>query len=386
VKQSISPAIGSAIGSTISSTNRALLFSRCIVALGLALGLTVSTIAKAGECKVKSPSDGTIADAMKMQIMTELQIERLANEYKAQTGKELKVILVSRAGQNFNELQVLKDLDSNGNILSPQRIVELAQADFPWGSQPEYELVHLKALDLFADHQRPMKYSHMGVLLRHHPAGRDLNGNQEFWWFRHQLRPCVDEKKKQDGLDYNKPLLWDEGMGRFFSDDPHELRAQLVVLKPEIQDRVEALVLNNRSALAFNGNYYNAVANWQNTNEQNSNQWVVEILAAALQPIGKITSRAQAQQVLLTTGYRPTTIAFWGKQRLALLPGAGRLLPYVQIHALENPYAHLYRIGQVISTMSIVEYLARQNVLQWAPIEVHIAGGTSRNTKRKAQE
>jgi len=360
------------------------MYRKVLIALTLNLGLALTALApqaQAGECKVKSPSDGMIADAMKMQVVAELQIERLAQAYKKETGKDLKVILVSRAGQNFNELQVLKDVDSRGRVLTPQRIAELSEAEVPYdsdrGTRDNYQVFN-EVVKRFADHQRPMKYSHMGILLRNHPAGRDENGQQEFWWFRHQLRPCVDDKQKKEGIDYNKPLLWDEGMGRFFSDDPHELRAQLVVLKPEIQDRVEALVMNTRSALAFNGEYYNAVASWKNTKEQNSNQWVLEVMAAALKPLGQVKNRAQAQQVLKATSYRPTTIAFWGKQRLALLPGAGLFVPYVKIRGSEQPYAHTYQIGEVISTMSIVEYLGRQGVMHWAPLEIHVAERLSR--------
>ncbi len=357
---------------------------KVLIALALCVGFGFSSLssqAQAGECKVKSPSDGMIADAMKMQVVAELQIERLAQAYKKETGKDLKVILVSRAGQNFDELQVLKDVDQRGRVLTPQRIAELAEAEVPYnserGTRDNYQ-VFQEAVKRFADPKRPMKYSHMGILLRHHPAGRNENGQQEFWWFRHQLRPCVDESQKKEGLDYNKPLLWDEGMGRFFSDDPHELRAQFVVLKPEIQDRVEALVMNTRSAMAFNGEYYNAVSSWKNTKEQNSNQWVLEVLAAALKPLGEVKNRSQAQQLLKATNYRPTTIAFWGKQRLALLPGAGLLVPYVKIRSSEQPYAHMYQIGEVISTMSIVEYLGRQGVMHWAPLEIHVAERLSR--------
>ena len=352
---------------------------KVLFALTLTLALDFTSLnssASAGECKVKSPSDGMIADAMKMQVVAELQIERLALAYKKETGKDLKVILVSRAGQNFKDLQVLKDVDSRGRVLTPQRMIELAEAKIPVdadrGTRDAYQ-VGQQVVSSFSDRQRSMKYSHMGILLRNHPSGRDENGRQEYWWFRHQLRPCVDENQKKEGMDYNKPLLWDEGMGRFFSDDPHELRAQLVVLRPEIQDRVEALVMSSRSALSFNGEFYNAVASWTNPIEQNSNQWVLEIAAAALRPLGQVMNRRQAQQVLKETGYRPTTVAFWGKQRLALLPGASLLVPYVKIRSSEQPFAHAYQIGEVISTMSIVEFLSRQGVLQWAPLELHIA-------------
>jgi hypothetical protein len=218
----------------------------------------------------------------------------------------------------------------------------------------------------------------MGILFRNHPAGKDEEDGVQQWYFRHMLRPCITSEKVQQGFDPNRPELYDEDIYRFFTDDPFELRAQILVPNQDIQENLEKLVLpkfrrengkivaDNSIPKSFNGQIYNVAAHWQNKLEANSNQWVLELIAAASQPFGRVRNRTDAQEILVKTGYRPMRALMSGAQALAGLPLASSLAPYVRLHTHEQPAYRQYAIADVITTLSIEEWLKRNG---WVEIE-----------------
>ncbi|MDX9731724.1 MAG: DUF2145 domain-containing protein [Bdellovibrionales bacterium] len=326
-----------------------------------------STQAHAGECKIKDPEEAMLLDAVRMTVIFDLQMSKIADEYKKETGKDLKVAFVARAGQDLRNLKVLHDTDSSGRYMTQARMVETArQSTMPIGDGMMIDDASVKRTieSMYWDKQKKVVYSHVGIALWNHPHGRDSEDSSiRNWWFRHLLRPCADPNAKEE-RDYNVPLLWDEGPGRFFADDPFELRAQILIPTPELQDQLEKMTLTNKTALAFNGKFYNAVAHWQNDHETNSNQWVLELLAAASQAPGRVTNRAEAQDILEKTGYRPTRVLFYGKQTLLGLPFASKFVPYVRLHSKEQPYAAGgINMGEVITALSLEEYLKKNGWL-----------------------
>ena len=52
------------------------------------------------------------------------------------------------------------------------------------------------------------------------------------------------------------------------------------------------------------------------TKYQNSNQWLVEVLAGAWAPAGTVFNRAQAQAWLKQSGYQPTLLRIGALERL----------------------------------------------------------------------
>jgi hypothetical protein len=61
---------------------------------------------------------------------------------------------------------------------------------------------------------------------------------------------------------------------------------------------------------------YNMLSYVYATRYQNSNQWVLETIAAALAPPGQVETRAQAQQWLKSLRYQPPTIEIPATVRL----------------------------------------------------------------------
>lgn len=355
----------------------------CLGLLTMALMTLAVSPAHAGECKVKEPTEAAIADAIKVGVVLELQMSELAKEYQKKTGKPLKVALVARAGQNMKDITTLRDADAQGRMLSLQSIVQKAEYETPVGESGtrEPEQVKNAVRKLFGDKARQSVYSHMGMIFLNHPHGKDENGAQSQWWFRHMLRPCATKEDIQAGMNPNMPELYDEGVLRFFADDPYELRAQIIVPSPAIQDNLEKLALpkvvkingeeywDNRLPQIFKGEFYNAAASWRNSTEANSNQFILELLAAATQPLGRVRTRAEAQEVLAKSGYRPMRAILSGMQAMAGAPFASKFAPYVRLHDQEQPAYRNYSIAELITTLSVEEYMQRNG---WIVLNKHI--------------
>ena len=137
--------------------------------------------------------------------------------------------------------------------------------------------------------QYGLEYSHMGIVVRDHPAGR--------WTVVHELNACGT----------NDSDLYTDGVGNFFLTDLYRYRAQVVIPAPDVQARVAAL-LAGRTARRLHEPHYNMVSYVYSTRYQNSNQWVLETLAAASAPAGAVETRTEAQSWLQRQGYRVPTV------------------------------------------------------------------------------
>ncbi|GAB3392623.1 DUF2145 domain-containing protein [Massilia agri] len=134
-----------------------------------------------------------------------------------------------------------------------------------------------------------LRYSHMGIVVRDHPAGR--------WTVVHALNDCGTAVSG----------LYNEGMGNFFLTDLYRLEAQLVIPGPEAQAKLARLVAT-RTPLRLHEPRYNMLSYVYSTQYQNSNQWVLETIAAALAPSGQVETRAEAQSWLRSRGFQPPTV------------------------------------------------------------------------------
>ncbi|MEW6762744.1 MAG: DUF2145 domain-containing protein [Pseudomonadota bacterium] len=134
-----------------------------------------------------------------------------------------------------------------------------------------------------------LRYSHMGIVVRDHPAGR--------WTVVHALNDCGTAVSG----------LYNEGMGNFFLTDLYRLEAQLVIPGPETQAKLAKLVAT-RTPLRLHEPRYNMLSYVYSTQYQNSNQWVLETIAAALAPNGQVETRAEAQSWLRSRGFQPPTV------------------------------------------------------------------------------
>ena len=142
-----------------------------------------------------------------------------------------------------------------------------------------------------------VRYSHMGIVVRDHPQGR--------WTVVHELNDCGTAAS---GLYY-------EGMGNFFLTDLYRHEAQLVIPGPAAQERI-AQVFATRTPQRMHEGHYNMLAYVYSTKYQNSNQWVLESLAAAMAPPGQVETRGEAQAWMRSLRFQPLTVEVPAATRL----------------------------------------------------------------------
>jgi hypothetical protein len=140
-----------------------------------------------------------------------------------------------------------------------------------------------------------LQYSHLGF------AHRNADGN---WLITHKLNSCGTANA----------YLFRQGLGEFFLDDLYLYEAAWVVPTREIQAKLKAVLEDKNRVAALNERAYSMVSYPWSQRYQQSNQWAIETLAAAIEP--SIQSRQQAQAWLQYKGYQPTTLNIGAFTRL----------------------------------------------------------------------
>jgi len=170
-----------------------------------------------------------------------------------------------------------------------------------------------------------LTYSHMGFAVREHPAGA--------WSVVHKLNRCGSTES----------ALYDEGLVNFFADAPHRYQAGIWRLAPAAQRRLKAALLGEE-ARTYHQPHYNVVAYPFDTRYQNSNGWVLEMLAFAYAGEGEAWLKAHA--------YLPTQV------EANILTRFGARFVNAQIVFDDLPPA-LLRAGQiqVVTVDSVIAWL-----------------------------
>ncbi len=148
-----------------------------------------------------------------------------------------------------------------------------------------------------------LRYSHLGFAYQV-PDAQAPGGH--VWRVLHKLNACGTATAS----------VYRQGLGEFFLDDPWRYEAAWVVPTPEVQERLLALLADWRRATALHSPAYSVVAYPWAVRYQQSNQWVLETLAAVLEP-GVAGNRTRAQQWLRFKGYEPTTLRIDALTRLS---------------------------------------------------------------------
>lgn len=187
---------------------------------------------------------------------------------------------------------------------------------------------------------RGILYTHAGLIFRNHPKGA--------WIITHLLRDC----------DKAQSNLFDEGLFDYFNGSPFSYQTLVVIPSQEVQNRLEKL---NRGPVTrrLHEPHYSTLANPFRTRFQNSNQWVLEMLAAALAPEGQVTDRAGAIRVLSETSYEPARMKLKFKERVMVKAGG-------KVHVSLADHKDSENRGKNggyywVSVSSIVRYLERND-------------------------
>ena len=145
--------------------------------------------------------------------------------------------------------------------------------------------------------QYGVRYSHFGFVWRDHPKGP--------WRVTHELNQCGTALSE----------IYDEGLGNFFLDDLWKMEAAILIPGEPTQQRLATLFASH-GHLGLHNAHYSMVAYPFSTQYQNSNQWALEVIAAAEARDAVIASREQAQQWLKFAGYEPTELKLDALTRL----------------------------------------------------------------------
>ena len=179
-----------------------------------------------------------------------------------------------------------------------------------------------------------LRYSHMAFALRDHPKGR--------WHLTHMLNQCGTAES----------ALYDEGLGNFFLDDVFVFEAIVVTPAPALHARLLA-VAATPLPLALHERSYSLIAHPYSTRHQNSNQWVLEQLAAAMAAPGEVFTRTQAQRWLRARDYAPSEIRIAPFERIGARLFAANV--YFDDHSNDEMQAGRYQAVTVESVIRFVE-------------------------------
>jgi len=179
-----------------------------------------------------------------------------------------------------------------------------------------------------------LQYSHLGFAYRT-DAG---------WRVVHKLNQCGT----------SDAAVYRQGLGEFFLDDLWREQAAWVVPVPAVQQRLAALLADNRQAVALHHRPYSIVSYAWGTNYQQSNQWAIETLAAAMAP--EASTRGKAQAWLQLQGYEPTALKLGPLTRLGARataanvafddhPDAKRFSDRIETVTVDSVFAWLQRSG-----------------------------------------
>lgn len=149
-------------------------------------------------------------------------------------------------------------------------------------------------------------YSHFGFAYQQPQVTADGKSGH-VWRVIHKLNQC----RTADAFVYR------QGLGEFFLDDLWRYEAAWVVPTLEVQERLLPLLLDpgeSSRALILNTKPYSIVSYAWGRKYQQSNQWAIETLAAAMEP--QVKSREQAQAWLQFKGYEPATLRIGPLTRL----------------------------------------------------------------------
>jgi len=186
-------------------------------------------------------------------------------------------------------------------------------------------------------------YSHVGVVFR----------RGEAWRVVHLLNECSSD---QGGV-------FEEGLLNFFSDDLLSFQSKVVWLNVELAAKVQAALLAHSGKQVLQTRY-SVIAEVFSSKRQNSTAWVLELLAAASNPLAD--SRLEAHTVLKSQNYRSDAIKIpYGKRLLGGLfsanadftehPLSSRLKRRYQVTTVKSIFRHARARGWLAHERLIAE-------------------------------
>lgn len=143
------------------------------------------------------------------------------------------------------------------------------------------------------------RYSHLGVALRDHVRNR--------WLVMHLFNPCGKAESE----------IQTQALEKFYETDLSDYEALLVLPSYANQARMRSTFMNPVSATVLHQKAYNLIAHPFRLEFQNSNQWILEMMAMALDETKQTRDRASAQRWLKAQGFEPAGVRIPNTRRTA---------------------------------------------------------------------
>lgn len=129
-------------------------------------------------------------------------------------------------------------------------------------------------------------YTHGALAFKNYPTGE--------WTVIHLLNDCAEQSS-----------IYAESIMKFFLDDPFEYRVVVAIPSEEVQASLETMIVKRGMATAlFNNSQYSSVSNPFNTERQNSNEYILDTLVAAIamdKGVNNIFTREQSKAYMHAT-------------------------------------------------------------------------------------
>jgi len=197
-----------------------------------------------------------------------------------------------------------------------------------------------------------LRHSHVAFLVR------EDDGQ---WRAVHLLNPCKTAQSH----------LFREGVATFIGETSSHTDLRIGVPTPALRDALKAMLTQPAiQARALHEARYSVVAYPFRTEYQNSNQWVLEVLGAAMAQVDEgtlIVNRTQAQAWLQRHRYTPSTLHIGVAKRL----GARFFVPNAAVtdHPASERISGNY---SVVTVESIFDFLQQRSSLQQELSVAHV--------------
>lgn len=193
---------------------------------------------------------------------------------------------------------------------------------------------------------RQQKYTHAGVVWKHSRDG--------LWRFKHLLNVCAGKSSR----------LFVQNLVQFFNDDPHFYDFEVAAPSVGLQEKMASLLERKGAAERLHNPRYNNIANPFRTTFQNSNGWVLTVVASAQ---GGLRTFEEAQRHYRRAGYRPSQV------RVGFLRQLGSAF-MANATVEDHPPKPLGGWYDFVSAASLHRYLADTDGLRYRAEICHAAG------------
>ncbi|MCR9212366.1 MAG: DUF2145 domain-containing protein [Proteobacteria bacterium] len=187
-----------------------------------------------------------------------------------------------------------------------------------------------------------LKYTHAGIVWRDTVSSK--------WQISHVLNDCEADTAK----------FYQHGLLDFFLTDLFSNDILVTVPVPELQAGLIDLLAKEDAMKVFSPKYSMIAYPWQ-TEIQNSNQWILEVIAMAQGSLEgqKIRSRVEAQEYLKEKSFQGSVIRVWFFE--SLFGALFKENVSFSDHTEEERAAGKY---EFVSVKSLVNYLSQTGVLE----------------------